>query len=91
MRMGTDVASLLSFLSLVLTCFLSPALVTGLPLDSCAQLGFAETLMCSKCQKLRQHVPANDPLIGECDGCCIDDTAKTMKQQFASASLDVCS
>ncbi|KAJ1486179.1 hypothetical protein T484DRAFT_1790716 [Baffinella frigidus] len=56
----------------------------------CRDLGFTETLVCSKCSRLEEMVK-DEQLAKECRGCCsedVDDAAASVKA--ASAVLEVC-
>jgi len=53
----------------------------------CKALGFGPSLYCSSCDKLAGLVTEEDPLIGECKGCCTEDPQKGV---YASATFDVC-
>ena len=55
----------------------------------CRALGFSSTLLCSSCSKLGEFVGESDPLIGECQGCCKEDSDHA-SVVYASAVLDVC-
>ena len=54
----------------------------------CRALGFAPSLLCSSCVKLGEFIPADDPLLGECEQCCTPEAAGA--GAFARATLDVC-
>ncbi len=55
---------------------------------NCRALGFAPSLLCSSCSKLAEHVGKEDALVGECEGCCNEDSSAL--GVFASAHMDVC-
>jgi len=57
--------------------------------QSCVELGFAETLVCSHCQQLKEYVDDGE-LLAECSKCCIDDSATNQKVEYISAVLEVC-
>ena len=56
---------------------------------TCRSLGFAPSLLCSSCDKLVEHVPAEDPLIGECRSCCTEEVTGT-GGTYSQAVLDIC-
>jgi len=56
---------------------------------NCAELGFAETLMCSSCRRLKETVK-DENLVRECNACCVDDSDTGSKAVFTSAVLEVC-
>jgi len=58
--------------------------------QSCLELGFSETLLCSGCNKMKEIIN-DEQLLAECHSCCEDDTEKPQKVEYTSASLEVCS
>ena len=55
----------------------------------CRALGFGPSLLCSSCHKLGEFVGESDPLVGECTGCCKEESDHA-SVVYASAVLDVC-
>ena len=55
----------------------------------CRALGFGPILLCSSCHKLGEFVGESDPLVGECTGCCKEESDHA-SVVYASAVLDVC-
>ena len=55
----------------------------------CRALGFGPSLLCSSCHKLSEFVGESDPLVGECTGCCKEESDHA-SVVYASAVLDVC-
>ena len=57
----------------------------------CAELGFTETLVCSKCARLESKLStAGADLVAECNSCCSDDHDNTALTKAASAELEIC-
>ena len=56
---------------------------------ACRALGFGSSLLCASCTKLGDYVGADDPLVGECQGCCKEEAVGS-GVVYASATLDVC-
>merc|ERR1712216_780450 len=78
-------ASAWLLLVLCATCAGAAPAATG-----CRELGFTETLVCSKCDRLEQVVK-DAGLVKDCRSCCtedVDDSASSVKA--ASAILDIC-
>lgn len=57
--------------------------------ESCQDMGFAETLLCSGCDKLAQYVK-DEQLLSECRKCCLEEAKSDPNQKFAFATLVVC-
>jgi hypothetical protein len=55
----------------------------------CRSLGFGPSLLCTSCHKLGEFVGESDPLVGECAGCCKEESDHA-SVVYASAVLDVC-
>lgn len=55
----------------------------------CRALGFGPSLLCTSCHKLGEFVGESDPLVGECTGCCKEESDHA-SVVYASAVLDVC-
>jgi hypothetical protein len=52
---------------------------------SCEDMGFdAEKVLCSGCDKLKQHVK-DERLASECYDCCVED-----RKRYGRATLHVC-
>eukprot|EP00823_Brevimastigomonas_motovehiculus_P001537 TRINITY_DN1208_c2_g1_i1.p1 TRINITY_DN1208_c2_g1~~TRINITY_DN1208_c2_g1_i1.p1 ORF type:complete len:100 (+),score=20.74 TRINITY_DN1208_c2_g1_i1:63-362(+) len=93
---------IVGFLILLSSLFASPlAAAIATPSTDCATLGFAETLVCSKCKLLEKHLNGKgkeesenesdaNGLIKECERCCVDDV-KAQKVLYTSGTLEVCS
>ena len=77
---------------LAVVLLLLAAVVDGAPTATgCRELGFTETLVCSKCDRLEQVVK-DEGLVKDCRSCCtedVDDSAGAVKA--ATAILDICS
>mmetsp|Transcript_15342 Transcript_15342/g.35181 ORF Transcript_15342/g.35181 Transcript_15342/m.35181 type:complete len:84 (+) Transcript_15342:44-295(+) len=58
--------------------------------SSCRELGFTETLVCSKCSRLEESIKDTD-LVNECRSCCSEDVDDaTGLAKAASIVLEIC-
>jgi len=69
-------------------CTIIMSTVVAATTPSCGELGFKETLLCSRCNDLAQFVP-NEDLIKDCRRCCAEESA-TMQTHYSSATLTIC-
>ena len=54
----------------------------------CREMGFSDVLVCSRCEKLKDFLPKDDPLLGECQSCCTDDVSESAT--YSKIVLEVC-
>jgi len=87
---------------LVFLFFIFPRLVIAEEESSCLQLGFTESLMCSKCEELKKFVPDDGlyfviiaypdllaALYSDCTKCCAkDDVDSGRTYPYATLKLD---
>ncbi len=73
---GTDSSSGGRLATALLFVTVAVAGVAGVDVSACKALGFAESLMCSGCAKLKTALSGkagSESLIAECEGCCAAD------------------
>ena len=75
--------------AVVLLCYAQVAAADDANETECRALGFGPSLLCTSCHKLGEFVGESDPLVGECTGCCKEDSDHA-SVVYASAVLDVC-
>jgi hypothetical protein len=81
--------------ALLFVCLSTLACVGAIDAARCHTLGFAESLMCSGCTKLKTalsksaHADAANELVNECESCCTAD-AVAKPASYAEASLVIC-
>jgi hypothetical protein len=56
---------------------------------SCHELGFADSLLCSRCDAMKEFID-DDTLLSECQSCCADDSSIHDSDKYTSAVLRVC-
>ena len=55
--------------------------------ETCFDMGFTSSLMCSSCDALAKHVPSDASLEASCRTCCSEGSAAV---RYNSADLRVC-
>ena len=86
-RGGPGRGSTSPFVAALLVCLVGSAAGAGL---SCREKGFGDSLQCSSCKQLKAAVGDDDELVGECEGCCSDDSAREGAKTFNEAKLEIC-
>uniref|UniRef100_A0A6U4IGA5 Selenoprotein F/M domain-containing protein n=1 Tax=Hemiselmis andersenii TaxID=464988 RepID=A0A6U4IGA5_HEMAN len=76
----------------LLLLLLAPSSEAAVSRADCAELGFTETLVCSKCDRLSKAVgEAGGQLVQECSECCSEDHAEDRVLAKAhSAEVEIC-
>ena len=63
------------------------SLAAAAEVETCFDMGFTSSLLCSSCDALAKHVPSDSSLEASCRNCCTEGATAT---RYNSADLRVC-
>ena len=72
----------------VISC-LAALVSAAAPSESCFDLGFTSSLLCSSCNALQKHVE-DATLMADCKKCCTPDSSGAGAGTYNSADLRIC-